>query len=112
MPVYRGASSIIHHNTGHSIEAFEKFRGRYAKEKGPPPMDDSLDFFAEVRGVSSPTRPDLRGRVGAVLGIAEPDDKAVAPAYAVLLDGDESLVQFLRDQIEPTGRRRNRADSY
>ncbi|WP_019982877.1 RHS repeat domain-containing protein [Streptomyces sp. Amel2xE9] len=31
VPVHRSASSIIHHNTGHSIEAFEKFWGRYAK---------------------------------------------------------------------------------
>ena len=32
-PVNQSASSIIHNNTGESIEAFEKFWGRYAKDK-------------------------------------------------------------------------------
>ncbi|MCS0601185.1 DUF6531 domain-containing protein [Streptomyces sp. LP11] len=33
-PVHRSASSIIHHNTGESVEAFDKFWGRYAKDQG------------------------------------------------------------------------------
>ncbi|MER8113855.1 DUF6531 domain-containing protein [Streptomyces sp. NPDC094031] len=32
-PVHRSASGIIHNNTGESIEAFDKFWGRYAKGK-------------------------------------------------------------------------------
>ena len=31
-PVHQSASSLIHHNKGESIEAFEKFWGRYAQK--------------------------------------------------------------------------------
>ncbi|GAB1336903.1 hypothetical protein ACE1SV_34930 [Streptomyces sp. E-15] len=56
--MHRGASSIIHHNTGESIEAFEKFWGRYAKDqdggwlsdlaKSSREMAKALDKFADA----------------------------------------------------------------
>ncbi|MEU7560939.1 DUF6531 domain-containing protein [Streptomyces eurythermus] len=57
-PVHRSASSIIHHNTGESIEAFEKFWGRYAKDqdggwlsdlaKSSREMAKALEKFADA----------------------------------------------------------------
>ncbi|MCZ0988710.1 DUF6531 domain-containing protein [Streptomyces diastatochromogenes] len=57
-PVHRNASSIIHHNTGESIEAFDKFWGRYAKDqdggwlsdlaKSSREMAKALDKFADA----------------------------------------------------------------
>ncbi|MFB0616113.1 DUF6531 domain-containing protein [Streptomyces sp. AGS-58] len=57
-PVHRGASSIIHNNTGESIEAFEKFWGRYAKDqdggwlsdlaKSSREMAKALEKFADA----------------------------------------------------------------
>ncbi len=75
-------------------------------------MEDVLEFYAEVRVVDSPDRPGSLGKVGTILGITEPADDTVAPAYAVLLDGDDSLIQFRRDQIEPTGEKRKHEDYY
>ncbi|MFI9247219.1 DUF6531 domain-containing protein [Streptomyces sp. NPDC053086] len=57
-PVHRSASSIIHNNTGESIEAFEKFWGRYAKDqdggwlsdlaKSSREMAKALEKFADA----------------------------------------------------------------
>ncbi|PKW09040.1 RHS repeat-associated core domain-containing protein [Streptomyces sp. 1222.5] len=57
-PVHRSASSIIHHNTGEAIEAFDKFWGRYAKDqdggwlsdlaKSSREMANALDKFADA----------------------------------------------------------------
>ncbi|MEU2223331.1 DUF6531 domain-containing protein [Streptomyces sp. NPDC018347] len=57
-PVHRSASSIIHNNTGESIEAFDKFWGRYAKDqdggwlsdlaKSSREMAKALDKFADA----------------------------------------------------------------
>ncbi|MGW4444968.1 DUF6531 domain-containing protein [Streptomyces sp. NPDC004682] len=57
-PVHRSASSIIHHNTGESIEAFSKFWGRYAQGKDGGWLSDlakssremakALDKFADA----------------------------------------------------------------
>ena len=42
-PVQQSASSIIHNNTGESIEAFDKFWGRYAKDKDSGWLKDLAD---------------------------------------------------------------------
>ncbi|MEW1829450.1 DUF6531 domain-containing protein [Streptomyces sp. NPDC088196] len=57
-PVQQSASSIIHNNTGESIEAFDKFWGRYAKDKDTGWLSDlagsgrqmatALDKFADA----------------------------------------------------------------
>ncbi|MFJ4520538.1 DUF6531 domain-containing protein [Streptomyces sp. NPDC088810] len=57
-PVHRSASSIIHNNTGESIEAFDKFWGRYAKDqdggwlsdlaKSSREMAKALEKFADA----------------------------------------------------------------
>ncbi|QJS10814.1 RHS repeat protein [Streptomyces argyrophyllae] len=57
-PVHRSASSVIHNNTGESIEAFEKFWGRYAKDqdggwlsdlaKSSREMAKALEKFADA----------------------------------------------------------------
>nr|WP_308406118.1 DUF6531 domain-containing protein [Streptomyces sp. TML10] len=57
-PVHRSASSVIHHNTGESIEAFDKFWGRYAKDqdggwlsdlaKSAREMAKALEKFADA----------------------------------------------------------------
>nr|WP_318202174.1 polymorphic toxin type 17 domain-containing protein [Streptomyces sp. SCL15-4] len=57
-PVHRSASSIIHNNTGESIEAFRKFWDRYAKDqdggwlsdlaKSSREMAKALDKFADA----------------------------------------------------------------
>ncbi|MEV0484970.1 DUF6531 domain-containing protein [Streptomyces sp. NPDC050508] len=57
-PVNQSASSIIHNNTGESIEAFGKFWGRYAKDKDSGWLSDlagsgrqmatALDKFADA----------------------------------------------------------------
>lgn len=57
-PVHRSAASIIHNNTGESIEAFEKFWGRYAKDqdggwlsdlaKSAREMAKALEKFADA----------------------------------------------------------------
>ena len=75
-------------------------------------MEDTLEFYAEVRVVDSPDRPEALGKVGAILGITEPTDDRIAPAYAVLLDSGDSLIQFRQEQIEPTGQMRTREDYY
>ncbi|MFJ9248717.1 hypothetical protein [Streptomyces sp. NPDC101776] len=71
-----------------------------------------LDFYAEVRVVDSPDRPGSLAKAGAILGIAEPADETTEPTYAVLFDGDDRLIQFRREQIEPTGQMRKREDYY
>jgi RHS repeat-associated protein len=47
-PVHRSASSIIHHNTGESIEAFSKFWGRYAKDQDGGWLKDLADSAREM----------------------------------------------------------------
>ncbi|MDX6361376.1 MAG: hypothetical protein QOC85_379 [Streptomyces sp.] len=47
-PVHRTASSIIHHNSGESIEAFEKFWNRYAKGKDSGWLSDLADSAREM----------------------------------------------------------------
>ncbi|MFD5076864.1 RHS repeat-associated core domain-containing protein [Streptomyces sp. NPDC058371] len=47
-PVHRSASSIIHHNSGESIEAFEKFWNRYAKGKDSGWLSDLADSAREM----------------------------------------------------------------
>ncbi|MFG2367071.1 RHS repeat-associated core domain-containing protein [Streptomyces mirabilis] len=57
-PVHTSASSLIHHNTGESIDAFEKFWNRYAKGKDAGWISDlaessrgmakALDKFADA----------------------------------------------------------------
>ncbi|MFI7005954.1 hypothetical protein [Streptomyces sp. NPDC050145] len=74
--------------------------------------EDPLHFFAEVRVVDSPNRPDLVGRAGAILGISEPRDSATPVEYSVMIDGYERLVAFRREAIAPTGRDRSREDYY
>ncbi|MET9447687.1 hypothetical protein [Streptomyces cinerochromogenes] len=75
-------------------------------------MTDTLPFFAEVRVLRASDRPRLEGKLGGVLGITEPPDEATPPAYAVLLDGEEEVYTFLRDEIEPTGQMRKQEDYY
>lgn len=45
---------------------------------------DAFRFYAEVRITLSPRRPEPAGRLGAILGITEPNDPEVPPAYAVM----------------------------
>ncbi|MET7679152.1 DUF6531 domain-containing protein [Streptomyces sp. NPDC005423] len=47
-PVNQSASSIIHHNTGESIEAFDRFWGRYAKDKDSGWLKDLADSGREM----------------------------------------------------------------
>ncbi|MEU0597289.1 RHS repeat-associated core domain-containing protein [Streptomyces sp. NPDC006393] len=47
-PVHRSASSIIHHNTGHAIDAFEKFWGRYAKGQDGGWLSDLAESAREM----------------------------------------------------------------
>ncbi|WP_427925489.1 DUF6531 domain-containing protein [Streptomyces sp. cg40] len=47
-PVNQSASSIIHNNTGESIEAFGKFWGRYAKDKDSGWLKDLADSGREM----------------------------------------------------------------
>ncbi|MFH8731852.1 DUF6531 domain-containing protein [Streptomyces sp. NPDC017964] len=42
-PAHKSASSLIHHNKGESIEAFEKFWGRYAKGQDAGWLSDLAD---------------------------------------------------------------------
>lgn len=75
-------------------------------------MADTLPFYAEVRVLRAPDGPELEGKFGGILRITEPPDEATSPAYAVLLDGEEKVYTFLRDEIEPTGRMRKQEDYY
>ncbi|SFY51279.1 hypothetical protein [Streptomyces sp. F-1] len=75
-------------------------------------MADPLPFFAEVRVLRAPGSPRLEGKLGGTLGITEPPDEATPPAYAVLLDGEDEVYTFLRDEIEPTGHMRKQEDYY
>jgi hypothetical protein len=50
--------------------------------------------------------------LGAILGISEPRDADAPVSYGVMLDDDDRLVSFSREQIEPTGRGRKREDYY
>ncbi|MCX4825770.1 hypothetical protein OG883_39235 [Streptomyces sp. NBC_01142] len=72
--------------------------------------EDAFHFYAEVRVVSSPRRPALKGRLGAILGITEPTKPDIPPAYAVMLDDHDFLVQFEREELQPTGRDRKQDD--
>ncbi|MFD0066214.1 hypothetical protein ACFRAI_13670 [Streptomyces sp. NPDC056637] len=74
--------------------------------------DDALHFFAEVRVASCPSKPELEGMLGAVLGISEPRDTETPVDYGVMLDDYDRLVSFRREQIAPTGRDRMREDYY
>ncbi|MES4890408.1 DUF6531 domain-containing protein [Streptomyces sp. NPDC096012] len=47
-PVHRSASSIIHNNTGESIQAFEKFWGRYAKDQDGGWLSDLVKSSREM----------------------------------------------------------------
>ena len=73
---------------------------------------DPLHFFAEVRVIDSPKRPELIGGVGAILGISEPRDSATPVEYSVVIDGRERLVAFRGEALTPTGRERSREDYY
>ncbi|MEU0839346.1 hypothetical protein ABZ370_07725 [Streptomyces sp. NPDC005962] len=73
---------------------------------------EELPFFAEVRVVASPGRPDLRGYIGAIVGISEPPDPGTEPHYGVMLDGLDVVYVFTGEQITPTGRERRESDYY
>ena len=73
---------------------------------------ERLRFFAEVRVVASPGQPDLRGAIGAIVGISEPPDPGTAPHYGVMLDGLDIVYVFSGGQIMPTGRERRKSDYY
>ncbi|MER6328487.1 hypothetical protein ACL07V_29635 [Streptomyces sp. MB22_4] len=75
-------------------------------------MADTLPFYGEVRVLQASDRPDLEGKLGGILGITEPPDEATPPAYAVMVDGEEEVYTFLREEIEPTGRMRKQEDYY
>ncbi|MCC5474271.1 hypothetical protein ABT288_21970 [Streptomyces sp. NPDC001093] len=75
-------------------------------------MADTLPFYGEVRVLRASDRPDLEGKLGGILGITEPPDEATPPAYAVLIDGEEEVYTFLREEIEPTGHMRKQEDYY
>ncbi|MFF7920277.1 hypothetical protein ACFZDP_03750 [Streptomyces mirabilis] len=48
-PVHTSASSLIHHNTGESIDAFEKFWNRYAKGKDAGWLSDLAESSGRWR---------------------------------------------------------------
>ncbi|WP_413787948.1 DUF6531 domain-containing protein [Streptomyces murinus] len=50
-PVHRSASGIIHNNTGESIEAFDKFWGRYAKGKDGGWLSDLSRSSRQMAGM-------------------------------------------------------------
>jgi hypothetical protein len=75
-------------------------------------MAETLPFYAEVRVLRASERPHLEGKFGGILGITDPPDPSIPPAYAVLLDGEEEVYTFLRDEIEPTGHMRKQEDYY
>ncbi|MFI1103718.1 hypothetical protein [Streptomyces melanogenes] len=81
-------------------------------EQTDQPQEDAFHFYAEVRITHSPRRPELAGRLGAILGITEPRDPAVPPAYAVMVDDYDYTVQFEREELTPTGRDRKHEDYY
>lgn len=73
---------------------------------------EDFRFFAEVRVVASPRRPELQGAIGAILGISEPPDPGAAPHYGVMLDGFDLVHVFTGEQIAPTGRERRESAYY
>ncbi|WP_330456270.1 hypothetical protein OIB37_04875 [Streptomyces sp. NBC_00820] len=75
-------------------------------------MSDTLPFYGEVRVLRASDGPDLEGKLGGILGITDPPDDATPPAYGVLIDGEEEVYTFLREEIEPTGHMRKREDYY
>lgn len=75
-------------------------------------MDSDLEFYAEVRVVESPERPELIGLTGAILGMSDSTHGDRDPTYAVILDGHERVITFYRFQLCPTGARRRRDDYY
>ncbi|WP_329571204.1 hypothetical protein [Streptomyces sp. NBC_01361] len=75
-------------------------------------MEDSLNFYAEVRVSSFPAQRELEGMLGAILGISEPSEIDTPPEYGVMLDGYGRPASFRRDQIAPTGQERKRGDYY
>ncbi|WP_432048416.1 MULTISPECIES: hypothetical protein [Streptomyces] len=75
-------------------------------------MEDPLHFYAEVRVVACPDRPELEGVVGAIVGISEPPNPDIAPSFGVMLDGFDVVRIFSREQIAPTGRDRQESDYY
>ncbi|MFC7865227.1 DUF6531 domain-containing protein [Streptomyces murinus] len=50
-PVHRSASGIIHNNTGESIEAFDKFWGRYAKGRDGGWLSDLSHSSRQMAGM-------------------------------------------------------------
>lgn len=50
-----------------------------AMEQTEQTPEDAFHFYAEVRITHSPRRPELAGRLGAILGITEPRDPEVPP---------------------------------
>lgn len=75
-------------------------------------MEDEFHFYAEVRVISFPERPELEGVLGAILGISEPKDADTPPSYGVMLDEYDRVVNFDKEQILPTGRDRRHEDYY
>ncbi|MFG2720909.1 hypothetical protein ACGFW5_21805 [Streptomyces sp. NPDC048416] len=65
-----------------------------------------------MRITDSPRRPELAGRLGAILCITEPKGPEVPPAYAVMADDYDHTVQFERHELAPTGRDRKHEDYY
>ncbi|MGW6396647.1 hypothetical protein [Streptomyces sp. NPDC055134] len=74
--------------------------------------ENGLRFHAEVRVVTFPSKPEFEGMLGAILEISGPRDADAPVSYGVMLDDDDRLVSFSREQIEPTGRDRKREDHY
>ncbi|MFE9008118.1 hypothetical protein ACFYOY_39380 [Streptomyces sp. NPDC007875] len=75
-------------------------------------MEDPLHFYAEVRVVASPGRPELEGAVGAIVGISEPPHPDTPPSFGVMLDGFDVVRVFSKEQIAPTGQDRQKSDYY
>ncbi|NHB86455.1 Imm31 family immunity protein [Photorhabdus tasmaniensis] len=73
-------------------------------------MINKIDFFQEVKIVSSKGRPEFIGRNGVIVGISEED--GILYGYAARVDGYEYVVCFEPDELEPTGKKFKREDFY
>jgi len=71
-------------------------------------------FCDEVRIRISPETVErgIAGKLGAVLGISEPDDERVPMSYAVDVDGLKNVQQIKEEELEGTGLRRKRKDYF
>jgi len=71
-------------------------------------------FIDEVRIRISPETVErgIAGKLGAVLGMSEPDDERFPMSYAVDVDGLKNVQQIKEDELEGTGPRRKRQDYF